>query len=94
MGTLFLVCFLVIDFGVYQYLLANGHDPFVVNRVCTGALFIALAIQIAITWSLNNEYRVFYLSSSIESKDDRVIASLSIVGLSLLGVYMIIGAIT
>ena len=92
MGTLLLVLFLAIDLGVYKYLVSNGFDQSSVSKVCTGALFIALAVQISIDWYLKKEFRVFYLVVPINSADARPMALLAMVGLSILGLYMLISA--
>ena len=92
MGTLFLVLFLAIDLGVYKYLLSNGFDQSLVNKACTGAFFIALAVQISIDWYLKKEFRAFYLVVPINSADARPMAILAITSLFILGLYMLIHA--
>jgi hypothetical protein len=92
MGVLFLILFLAIDLGVYKYLVSNGFDQTLVNKACTGAFFIALAIQISIDWYLKKEFRTFYLVVPIDSADAKPMAILAIVGSSILGLYMLISA--
>ena len=90
MGTLFLVVFLAVDIGAYKYLVSTGSDKEVANRICTGAFFVALAVQIAIDWLIKKQFRVFYLVVPIDSSDAKPIALISIVALVCLGTYMVI----
>jgi len=90
MGTLFLVIFLALDLGAYGYFLNQGHNQELINRVCTGAFFIALAVQILIDWRLKNEFRVFYLSVPVNESFDQKIVFASIGMLSVLGLYMVV----
>jgi len=89
MGTLFLAIVLALDLGIYGYFLNQGYNQELVNRVCTGVFFIALAIQILIDWRLKNEFRVFYLSVPVNESFDQKIVFASIGILTVLGSYMV-----
>lgn len=90
MGTIFLLTFGAIVFGVCEYRINAGADEEIVNRNGMGALFIGIAIQIAIDWLVSKEFRVFYIVAPIESENAKPIAFACIAFLVGLGSYTII----
>jgi len=90
MGTLFLVIVLAIDLAAYAFFLNQGSPQELVNRVCTGVFFIALALQILIDWRLKKEFRVFYLVVPVNKALDQNVVIASIIALMSLGTYMVV----